>query len=170
MRSVAAWDGEVWSRLGSGVGPDGRVNATLSVQPLLYIGGPFGTVDGITTGGAAAWDGFAWHALGNGPSGAVFGFAWWDDGAGPALYAGGALGNYRVAKWNGVVWAPLGSGVSGGVLALAGFNEGTGPALYAGGNFDSPGKNIAKWNGSEWSPLGGGIDDEGGAVSCLGRV
>ncbi|MFH0983158.1 MAG: hypothetical protein V2A79_16685 [Planctomycetota bacterium] len=72
-----------------------------------------------------------------------------DDGTGPALYAGGAftaaggvLAN-RIAKWNGTQWSALGSGLTGGsspyVSALAVFDDGTGPALYAGGEFTTAG-------------------------------
>jgi hypothetical protein len=89
----------------------------------------------------------------------------YDDGAGPALYAGGnftsaggAAANYiarwdgsswsalgagvaanQIAKWDGSSWSALGSGASGGmnpdVSALIVHDDGSGPALYAGGGF-----------------------------------
>jgi hypothetical protein len=86
----------------------------------------------------------------------------YDDGGGPALYAGGSFtiaggvaANY-IAKWNGSSWMPLGSGVSGsscgeggGVSALMVYDDGGGPALYAGGGFTFAGgvaaSRIAKW-------------------------
>jgi len=93
-----------------------------------------------------------------------------DDGGGPALYAGGYFKsaggvavNY-IARWDGSSWTPLGSGLgqSGVVNSLAVFDDGGGPALYVGGGFLSPGggpgNNIAKWDGSGWSPLGTGMD------------
>ena len=64
-----------------------------------------------------------------------------DDGSGPALYAGGsfttaggASASY-IAKWNGTSWSAWlpGSGMNGPVQALAVFDDGSGPALYAGG-------------------------------------
>ena len=83
-----------------------------------------------------------------------------DDGSGPALYAGGQFGfagtaaASNVAKWNGVAWYPLGAGLSGPVEALEVFDDGSGPALYAGGSF--PGA-VARWNGAAWATVGGGL-------------
>ena len=90
-----------------------------------------------------------------------------DDGSGPALYAGGEFtsaggvaANY-IAKWNGSSWSALGSGMNGIVYALTVFDDGSGPALYAGGVFTIAGgvaaNHIAKWNGSSWSALGSGM-------------
>ena len=97
-----------------------------------------------------------------------------DDGSGPALYAGGAftfagaVAANRIVKWDGASWAPLGSGVSDDVHALAVYDDGSGPALYAGGAFTSaggaPGNRIAKWDGTSWTALGSGMN---GAVRAL---
>jgi trimeric autotransporter adhesin len=94
-------------------------------------------------------------------------FAIFDDGSGPALYAGGVFFSAggetvnRVAKWDGAAWSPLGDGVAGGwVYALAVFDDGSGPALYTGGTFTHaggvPASRVAKWDGSTWSALGDG--------------
>jgi hypothetical protein len=92
-----------------------------------------------------------------------------DDGTGPALYAGGGfdladgVSARSIARWNGTTWSELGlgAGIIGSVNALAVFDDGSGAALYAGGNFTSAGgvsaNSIAKWNGTSWSALGGGI-------------
>ena len=95
-----------------------------------------------------------------------------DDGGGPALFAGGYFTNAggvtanRIAKWDGSSWTALGSGMNSAVLALTVFDDGSGPALYAGGGFTTAGgvaaNRIAKWDGSSWSPLGSGI---GGVTS-----
>jgi len=96
-----------------------------------------------------------------------------DDGTGPALYAGGYFttaggdsANY-IAKWDGAKWSPLGTGIGGAapaVYALTVFDDGGGSALYAGGKFTTAGgvsaNRIAKWNGSSWSALGSGLNDE----------
>jgi hypothetical protein len=78
-----------------------------------------------------------------------------DDGGGPALYAGGAfttaggIGANKVARWNGASWSPLGSGANSSIAAFAAFDDGGGPALYAGGSFsiafDSGDSYLAKW-------------------------
>ncbi len=100
----------------------------------------------------------------------------YDDGTGPALYAGGSFHSAEgvlangIAKWDGVTWAPLGSGVTGGeIRALAVYDDGGGPALYAGGTFTSaggvPADRIAKWDGTSWSPLGVGLSGEVNALA-----
>ena len=90
-----------------------------------------------------------------------------DDGGGPALYAGGdfttagGVAANRIAKWDGSSWTALGSGMNNDVHALAVFDDGGGPALYAGGAFTTAGgvaaNRIAKWDGSSWSALGSGM-------------
>ncbi|MCP3957784.1 MAG: hypothetical protein GY719_08020, partial [bacterium] len=77
--------------------------------------------------------------------GAVEALAVFDDGNGPALYAGGlfpAAGRFKasnVARWDGAKWSPLAGpsdeGTSGMVLDLAVYDDGSGPALYAAGSF-----------------------------------
>ena len=59
-----------------------------------------------------------------GMNSAVAGLTVFDDGTGPALYAGGGFttaggvsANY-IAKWNGSAWSPLGSGMNSWVWAL----------------------------------------------------
>src|SRR5258708_7589240 len=97
-----------------------------------------------------------------------------DDGTGPALYAGGEFTTAgdvvanRIAKWNGTQWSTLGSAMNGSVMALAVFDDGIGPALYAGGEFtmagDEAANRIAKWDGTQWSAIGSGMN---GAVYAI---
>src|SRR5262249_18506945 len=106
------------------------------------------------------------------PGGAsVAALAAFDDGSGPALYAGGSFASaggapaQDVARWDGSQWTPLGSGTAGGpgssVRAMIVFDDGGSPALYAGGDFTSAGGSpvgrIAKWDGHQWSALGAGV-------------
>src|SRR5215207_5437996 len=97
----------------------------------------------------------------------VFALAVFDDGQGPALYAGGEFlsaggaSAAHVARWDGATWSTLGapgSGTNGPVATLQVFDDGSGPALYAGGFFTSaggiPAASIARWNGTSWSALG----------------
>ena len=115
------------------------------------------------------WDGTNWQALGAGLNGTVKALAVFDDGSGPALYAGGTFtasgstGLNRIAKWNGTSWTALGNGLNNAVNALCVYDDGTGPALYAGGAFtiaigNIPAANIvvngiARWNGTAWSAV-----------------
>jgi len=185
--AIAKWDGSSWSALGSGIG--GAIEFT-SVNSLavfddgsgsaLYAGGNFTSAGGVAASSIAKWDGSSWSALGSG-----FGFddtvvalATFDDGTGPALYAGGhftsagGVAASNIAKWDGSNWSAVGTGLEGDnayVLDLMVFDDGTGPALHAGGSFTTAGglatRSIAKWDGSSWSALGSGLN---GAVEALG--
>src|SRR5262249_24972436 len=139
--------------------------------PALYAGGLFTTAGGVAANHIAKWDGSRWSALGSGIGGVglveVQALKVFDDGTGPALYAGGlfttagGIAANNIAKWNGGQWSPLGTGVNTNVFALTVFDDGTGPALYAGGLFAGY---IAKWDARLrlWSGLLSGI--QGGRV------
>jgi hypothetical protein len=148
--------------------------------PALHVGGDFTRAGGITANSIAKWDGATWSEVGGGVGGFagnyVSALAVFDDGSGPALYAGGLFSTAggvaanRIAKWNGTSWAPLGSGMSTGFIsALAVFDDGSGPALYVGGIFGIaggvPAQHIARWNGASWAPLGTGVS---GGTATLG--
>ena len=184
---IAKWDGENWSPLGCGMN---HFVFALTVYddgsgPALYAGGFFTTAGGVEANHVAKWDGSTWSPLGSGMSGGwnlyVAALAVFDDGNGPALYAGGNFGSAggvcvnHIAKWDGTSWSPLGSGMAEGqgpypwVWTLAVFDDVTGPALYAGGDFRTAGgvsvNGIASWDGSTWSPLGSGLGTWGTARS-----
>ena len=197
---IAKWNGTIWSPLGTGM--NGTSVSDLTVFDdgdglALYAAGAFTTAGGMSANYIAKWDGSTWSALGtganNGMNGEVNPMTDFDDGGGPALYAGGpftAAGGVNanhVAKWNGTTWSALGTEISGGISgggvgALTVFNDGDGPALFVGGNFTAAGgvgaDNIAKWNGSSWAPLTGGMnayvgtltvfDDGGGSALYAG--
>lgn len=189
--SIAKWNGSQWSPLGDGVSaPYHSEVYALAVfndgtGPALYAAGYFTSAGGVAANSIAKWNGTTWSPLGSGITGAGIDYTWvrtlavFDDGTGPALYAGGlftragGLAVRSIAKWNGSSWSGVGSGIDDVdwyryVLALEVFNDGSGPALYAGGLFNRAGgitaNNIAKWNGSNWSPLGSGTD---GSVNSL---
>lgn len=115
-----------------------------------------------------------WSALEAVMSGWVLSLAVYDDGTGPALYAGGwftRAGDVhadRVARWDGVSWSGLGSGMDGSVGVLALLDRGKGPLLYAGGAFTTAGgisaNRVAAWDGLNWSALGSGMN---GSVFAL---
>src|SRR5262249_19672618 len=111
-------------------------------------------------------------ALGSGMNDLVYALTVYDDGSGPALYAGGRFttaggvpANF-IAKWDGTSWSALGSGIGGtfpSVPAPAVYDDGGGPALVAGGAFTTaggvPANRIANWDGTSWSALGSGMND-----------
>ena len=115
--------------------------------PALYAGGGFTTAGGVAANRIAKWDGASWSALGQRDATASScALAVFDDGSGPALYAGGdfttagGVAANHIAKWDGASWSALGSGMNGSTsYALAVFDDGSGPALYAGGAFTTAG-------------------------------
>ena len=188
--SIARWDGSGWSALGGGTGfPTFDEVRALAVYddgggPSLYVGGFFDAVrqsDGqeLSVNNIAKWNGLSWSALGtgidNGQGGAVDSLAVYDDGSGPALYAGGlfttagGISANRIAKWNATSWSALGSGMNGDIGTLTVFDDGSGPKLYAGGSFTTAGgvaaNRIAKWDGTSWSALASGMNDEVDALA-----
>jgi len=182
--SIAKWQGSGWSQFGppNVWGANGTVESLVANGATLYIGGEFDSVDTTPATNIAQWDGTTWSALGGGVGTAhsydgVLALAMFDDGQGPALYAGGSfpiaggLPVRNLARWDGVAWTPVGvpplDGTNGAISALAVFDDGYGPALYAGGSFTEAGgvsaSHVAKWDGSTWSPLGGGLQGNASA-------
>jgi hypothetical protein len=94
---VAKWDGTEWSALGSGIINCGVVALTVfddAVFPLppslaLYAGGQFTSAGGGPVSNIAKWNGTQWSSVGSGVNGVVWALTVFDDGTGPALYAGG---------------------------------------------------------------------------------
>jgi len=118
----------------------------------------------------AKWNGTIWSALGTGMDGTVQAFAVYDDGSGPALYAGGNFETaggvpvHGVARWDGTNWSSLNGGANDIVFAIAT----DGNDVYIAGSFQSVGgvgaTNIARWDGTNWWPLGEGTD---AVIYCL---
>jgi hypothetical protein len=186
VNGLARWDGSNWSSVGSGVAAlyISEVWAVLGIQgregpvgPGLYVGGEFTIAGGIAASYIARWDGSAFSSLGtgNGVGGPVNALSVFDDGTGPALYAGGEfatagpLVTMGIARWDGSSWSDVGGGMDGSTYVSTVFDDGTGAALYVGGSIYSAGgvvvHCIAKWDGTTWSALGSGMN---GSVEALG--
>ncbi len=177
VERIAQRSGGSWSALGRGL--DASVNSLITFDDgggaALYAGGGFASAGGVAAERIARWDGTGWSALGSGMDGSTFpvveALEVFDDGGGPALYAGGTftiaggVAAERIARWDGTTWSVLGSGITGGtspgVEALAVFDDGSGPVLYAGGRFTQaggvPASCVARWDGASWLPLGSGV-------------
>src|SRR5262249_42832082 len=136
---VARWDGTSWSALGQGMNSTVRALAVFDdgSGPALYAAGSFTQTGSVPAIRVARWNGTSWSALGNGlgsnqinPTEVVSALAVFDDGSGPALYAGGRFnisGNSSVkniARWTGATWAPLFLGPDAAVHALCVFDDG----------------------------------------------
>jgi hypothetical protein len=170
----------------------------------LYVAGSFRSAGNVAANGIAKWNGTRWAALGSGidapelaplygpnsVQGAINALAVYDDGSGPALYAGGTFTSIggvsasNFAKWNGSAWSQVGGGVQQVVYALAAHDDGAGPALFVAGSLQQVGgmpvANCAKWNGSVWTSCSAFVnpnsdlralcvfDDGSGPVLCGG--
>ncbi len=173
-KNIASWDGSAWAPLGTGAENGGVVYAMTSRDGILYAGGAFGNMGGLTgTKRIAKWNGSAWSDVGGGMSqnnAGIRALAF----LGNDLYAGGYLNEiggivaHKLARWDGAAWAalpgdPLGS--TDVVKALTTHDDGWGPALYVGGEFPDAGgdafaSNIFRWDGATLQPLGRGTNDE----------
>ncbi|MEO1085277.1 MAG: hypothetical protein AAFY88_13645, partial [Acidobacteriota bacterium] len=139
-------------------GFDIRVSAAVAFDDgdgeALYVGGVFSVADGVAVDGIARWDGEAWTPVGEVGDPAVdtevLALAVFDDGSGPALYAGGEFTEIAgqpiegIARWDGSSWSAVGEELSI-VNALEIYDDGTGPALYAGAR-----RGLVRWDGVEW--------------------
>jgi hypothetical protein len=174
---IARFDGTSFHALGTGTALSVEALAIYDdgFGPKLYAGGNFESIGGITTPGRVArWNGSAWEALPGGtePTGG-FGIVWalavFDDGGGPALYAGmrGLTNQYpRLARWRGGVWTQIFLPLNGDVFALATYDLGAGPRLVLGGRFNalagSPMNGVAAFDGTNVLPISFGFIGVGG--------
>lgn len=152
-RFVAAWDGERWIQMGTGL-QYGAAHALAIHHGRLYVGGSF---SGNALSNLAWWDGSRWQFVTPGPIGDVRALRSWRGelfvagnitGVPPNLNAAG------IAAWSASGWRSLGLGLDGGVTSLAIHAD----RLVAGGSFRSAGgrplAGIAAWDGAQWTSLG----------------
>jgi len=175
---VGRWNGSTLDPLGDGV--NGLVEALAGFDdgsgagPKLYAGGWFSQAGGVPARAVARWDGSVWEPVGPGfadSSDRVLALKAFDDGSGPALYAGGSFAEVAglaapgIARWNAAGWSPVRNGLAGAVTALEVFDDGSGAVLVAGGEFEVSGGGVAlnhvgRWDGVRWSALGDGFDGD----------
>jgi hypothetical protein len=99
------------------------------------------------------------HALlpvSSSPNDVIRAFAIFDDGNGPALYAGGTM----LHKWDGKTWTQIHIPIAGTILAMEVadlLDFGDAPALYIGGTLAAPldgPQPLRRWDGQTWTDLG----------------
>lgn len=191
VNRIARWDGQDWSPLGAGLTTTSGNPAEVMAMVVfddgsgseLYVGGRFMRAGTATANGIAKWNGTRWAPVGSGAASAgieVHALTVFDDGSGPALYAGGFFSSIGgtaasgIARWNGATWAPLGNGITGffpgfpGIVeALAAFQG----MLYAGGDFETadglPVNNLARWDGTKWYAIGSGAQRLSGSSASV---
>jgi len=153
VRNIARWDGQ-WRPVGDG--------HEMAVTDLIeFDEGPrkvllVATGDHGEPGEVWRWDGDSWSRLGEPFDTAISALTVFDDGSGPAPYAGGAFttnGGRTVrglAKWNGDDWIEVGGGVTlglfDGVFALEPAVDQGVWTLLVGGSFSTVGAGVPAQN------------------------
>jgi hypothetical protein len=172
---VARWDGTAWTTLGSNI--NDRVLALAGFDdgtgPALYAAGSFTQIAGQPVAYVAKWNGTAWEQVGDlgGPFAGMRALCVFDDGTGPALYAGGqaftidgGTREHRVAKWDGTAWTPLVTDPADDiansiVYAFDTYDDGAGAGerLYIGGSFiNDPtrtGRTLLSYDGTGYTAI-----------------
>jgi hypothetical protein len=154
---IAAWDGNSWHSLGSGMsGTYPYVYALTVYNGSLIVGGTF-------TKCITSWNGSSWRLLGSGIAGSnpcVYALTVYNGKliAGGLFTTAGGVTVSNIAAWDGSVWQPLGSGMNNIVYSLTVYNG----QLIAGGSFTTAGgvsaNRIAVWDGNSFQPLGNGMN------------
>ena len=118
--TVSRWTGSSWQIIGMTTGNSGPKALAVFDDgggPALYVGGQLSSIDGVPGSAVMRWAGSSWVAVGPTgllPSAIVRALAVYDDGIGPALYAGGSY-SMAVGKMTSPGnWAPVGGDVHGG--------------------------------------------------------
>jgi hypothetical protein len=116
---IASWNLVAWESISSGItGGLGSILALVATSNgLVYAGGDFDTIDGVSASNIAVYNQTAWFALGDGVNDSVLSVKVGIDGL---VYVSGAFsqaGNLtiadRMALWNGYTWTHLGIDLAG---------------------------------------------------------
>jgi len=165
-RSIATVGNGVWSVVGMGNGAHNGwesdlVDAIVTNDRYVFIGGNFTKIAALTTNHVAAWDKTTkqWTTLGSGVDGNVYALALAGDNLIVSGYFGycGTTRAQHIATYNITthVWAAMGAGARRSVDAIA--SDGTN--VYAATYFPNEGGNfhdyIGRWDGTNWSIDGG---------------
>jgi hypothetical protein len=204
VNNIARWDGHQWTAFADGIlDPTGgslvRVYALAifdeGAGPRLVAGGQFHLLDSggqrVDAVNIARWDGTRWTRMGEGlrmgtgTTSSVRTLAVFDDGTGPALFAGGQFDRagdapvVNFARWSGGAWsAPAGGDLRGSTYlsSLLTWQDDQGPVLMVGGIFEgfagvsrplSGQINLARWSARGWERLGGTTNDATGLSGAI---
>ncbi|MBI5364465.1 MAG: hypothetical protein HZA53_14905 [Planctomycetes bacterium] len=182
---IARWHGGALEGLYGGA-TNALARFDFGAGPELVAGGAYttGVAPNQQVDLVLRWNGTAFAPLGppsppmtNFQANQVRALAAFDDGSGPALYAGGTfqyIGGTNipfVARWNGSAWTPVGSGLNNSVWDFRVFDDGAGARLYAAGDFTfsgaTPTSRIARWDGASWLPVAGGLPTQARALAVF---
>ena len=133
---IAAWNGNNWHALDTGV--NYMVNALTvdTINDFLYVSGGFtsaGGYNGVNAIYVARWDGYNWDSLGhyNLLFGEIYALTMYHKKLFAGMYVGGTTINpLFLVKWDGKQWIPV-YGPNCTIKALGVYND----ELYVGGCF-----------------------------------
>lgn len=155
MRNIAAWDGHVWSPLGSaGAMTIGGIRALCVVGDSLYASGSFTVNDTVYRLGK--WDGLSWSIVEPNPNGQI---ECMTEHRGKLIVGGffntiGGTAFNRVAAFDGNSWSTLGSGFTNFVRDLVVYKD----QLVVSGRLEGAttptGTIAATWTGDSWAAIG----------------
>jgi hypothetical protein len=169
---IAYFDGTTWTNIGGAndtgiAGPFSPVVFCSAIfNNQLFIGGRFGTVNGIAAPLIARWTGTAWARPGSLSASTsvsdISSLHVWNDGTGAKLYAGGydmSVGGQStsVAAWTGSVWQRVGQNLGGRTTSLANYNDGTGDRLYGGWTADAQERYLYRLQNNVWNAVDNGV-------------
>ncbi|UCC22520.1 MAG: hypothetical protein JSW23_00135, partial [Planctomycetota bacterium] len=105
--NIAAWDGDSWQPLGSGMGgavPHVRALAVYNGE--LIAGGQFNTAGDVDANYIARWNGSSWQALGGGMNDIVESLTIYNGEliAGGFFTTAGSVTAHYIACWDGSSW------------------------------------------------------------------
>ncbi len=187
--NIARWRNGQWSAVEGGLtgtsmylGGAALTSYDDGTGPALYVGGDFSLANNVPVHGVARRRGTTWEDVGGGVAisngGAyVSSFRAFDDGNGPALFAGGFFTtagtspSHFNARWRNGSWSELGFQLSGLILSPSGFDgesvleHAPSPTLFVYGSgfqtYTSGGQTynyILGWTGAGLTALGTGAD------------
>jgi trimeric autotransporter adhesin len=183
---IVRWNGTSYSSVsgqssGSLLGLNGSANTLHSLNNVLYIGGEFVTVEGLTCNGVVAWDGGNYSALGTGVIGSGQSVRSLGSVGGLLVAVGqfrGPAGTLRnAAVFSGSAWNPIGVCTAADTNGVAQTVSSSNARLFVGGLFTRAGNvevsNIAQNQNGNWTQLGNtpnfGLDREVSAIASIGN-
>ena len=154
--SIAAWDGQRWSRVGAGIAI-GSVSTLRVFRSELFASGDFTEAGGVPARNLARWNGSSWAALGAGVEVPIVRME-----ASESQLVAATLGGYNpttLYRWDGDRLTTLPAPQSGFFSDLRDIAT-WGAYIYFEGSSWSPhgprDYNSVRWNGTQWVSLHSG--------------
>ncbi|WP_158551599.1 T9SS type A sorting domain-containing protein [Rhodohalobacter sp. SW132] len=160
---IARWNGQEWSRLGSGITSD--IISTPYIWDLaefdgnIYAVGEFTEATGMQVNSVAYWNGSDWFDVGNGTANNDLVRAIYKEG--DTVFIGGSFQSVGsddnpidatgVAAWSETdqEWSPLGNGLDGNIFYLTRYKD----ELIAAGEFTNQGASANLSGIAAWDPV-----------------